>query len=122
VFRIDRDEANAILLPKSPPSRSCTSDIIGVSTGQVAVQRVKMKVTATTLPRNLASETCAPSCEISVKSGAGAISGSGCASEVSGAVRGDSSINIIAAAGRPNTVIASARMSGVRMLIPSARA
>ena len=30
-------EANATLLPKSGPSRSCTSDIIGVSTGQVAL-------------------------------------------------------------------------------------
>src|SRR5438477_140431 len=70
-------EANAILLPKSRPSRSCTSDIIGVSTGQVAVQRVKMKVIATTLPRRFASEIGAPSWEVSVNPGAGAIFGSG---------------------------------------------
>jgi hypothetical protein len=42
-------EANAILLPKSRPSRCCTSDIIGVSVGHVTVQPVKIKVTATTL-------------------------------------------------------------------------
>ena len=38
---------------------------------------VKMKVTATTLPRKSASVTGAPSCEVSANSGAGAIFGSG---------------------------------------------
>ena len=32
-------EMNTILVPKSEPSRSCTNDIIGVSTGQVSVGR-----------------------------------------------------------------------------------
>ena len=40
-----------------------------------------MKVTATTLPRKSASVTCAPSCEVSANSGAGAIFGSGGSSE-----------------------------------------
>src|SRR6516162_2427369 len=35
-----------------------------------------MKVNATTLPRNEASDTAAPSCEVSVKAGAGPITGS----------------------------------------------
>src|SRR6516225_1030612 len=35
-----------------------------------------MKVNATTLPRNDASDTAAPSCEVSVKAGAGPITGS----------------------------------------------
>src|SRR2546425_2751611 len=87
-------EANMILLPKSRPSRSCTSDIIGVSTGQVAAQRVKMKVTATTLPRRLASETSALSCEVSMNPGAGAIFGSGCAGDASRAASRDGSTSM----------------------------
>ena len=42
---------------------------------------VKMKVTATTLPRKSASVTGAPSCEVSANSGAGAIFGSGGSSD-----------------------------------------
>src|SRR5437867_905280 len=76
-------EAKTTLLPKSAPSWSCTNDIIGVSTGQVAVHNVKMNVTATTLPRRSASEICAPSCEVNVNSGAGAIFGSGCSWDAS---------------------------------------
>ena len=70
-------ETNAILVPKSRPSRSCTNDIIGVRTGQVAVHKVNIKVTATTLPRKSVSVTGAPSCEVKANSGAGAIFGSG---------------------------------------------
>src|SRR6476660_8114992 len=70
-------EMNTILVPKSEPSRSCTNDIIGVSTGQVSVQRVKMKVTATTLPRKSERLTGMPACEVSVNCGAGPIFGSG---------------------------------------------
>jgi hypothetical protein len=44
-------DTKAILAPNCDPSSSCTCAILAVSKGQVSWQEVKMKVTATTLPR-----------------------------------------------------------------------
>src|SRR5216684_8014436 len=68
-----------------------------------------MKVTATTLPRKSARLTCAPSCEVKVNAGAGAICGSGCSSEMrSAASRGHASIS--------NASSNNVRTTAVRMI------
>jgi hypothetical protein len=76
-----------------------------------------MNVTATTLPRKFASEICAPSCEINVNPGAGAIFGSDEVSNAAGAASGDGSINLIAAGGT-DARVKNARISGARMVSP----
>src|SRR5204863_30243 len=77
VLRIDRDGSECDLAAEITPEPILHQRHHRRPTGQVAVQRVKMKVTATTLPRRFASEISASSCEVSVNPGAGAIFGSG---------------------------------------------